>query len=81
MENAVVTLDSVDVGSTVVVSGLKGAGAVRRRLMDMGVLPRAELFVVRKAPMGDPIEIRVRGYNLTLRKNEAETIEVSGEAL
>ena len=56
-----------------------GEGKVRRRLFDMGVTPRASFFVRKKAPLGDPIEITIRGYELTLRKEEAELVMVNVE--
>lgn len=54
----------------------KGEGRIRRRLFDMGVTPGAKVLMVKKAPLGDPIEIVIRGYNLTLRKDEAEFVEM-----
>ena len=54
-----------------------GSGAVARRLMEMGVVPGARIRMVKSAPFGDPLEVRVRGYSLALRKNEANAIEVS----
>lgn len=58
------------------VCAVKGEGAIRRRLFDMGVTPGAELTMRKKAPLGDPIEITIRGYELTLRKTEAACVEV-----
>lgn len=55
---------------------VKGEGRIRRRLFDMGVTPGAKVLMVKKAPLGDPIEIVIRGYNLTLRKDEAEFVEM-----
>lgn len=72
------TLDKIPVGSKVKVKGLKKESNVRRRLMDMGVVPGLEISVEGRAPLGDPIEILVRGYKLTLRKNEAMDILVEG---
>lgn len=70
------TLKSVKVGQTVKVVKLHGQGAVKRRIMDMGITKRVEIFVRKVAPLGDPIEITVRGYELSLRKADAEMIEV-----
>ena len=70
------TLKDVKVGDAVVVVKLHGAGAVRRRIMDMGITKNVEIFVRKVAPLGDPIEINVRGYELSLRKVDAELIEV-----
>ncbi len=58
------------------IASVTGEGRIRRRLFDMGVTPGAELTMRKKAPLGDPIEITVRGYELTLRKTEAEFVEV-----
>jgi len=70
------TLRSVGVGGRATVVKLHGEGAVRRRIMDMGVTKGAELYVRKVAPLGDPIEINVRGYELSVRKVDAEMIEV-----
>lgn len=70
------TLRDVPVGDTVRVVRLHGDGALKRRIMDMGVTKNAEIFVRKVAPLGDPIEINVRGYELTLRKADCERIEV-----
>ncbi|NLL91388.1 MAG: ferrous iron transport protein A [Ruminococcaceae bacterium] len=70
------TLKDVKVGNTVRVVKLHGEGAVRRRIMDMGITKGVEVFVRKEAPLGDPIEVMVRGYELSLRKAEAEMIEV-----
>ena len=70
------TLKQVKIGSTVRVVKLHGEGAVKRRIMDMGITKGAEIFVRKVAPLGDPIEVTVRGYELSLRKADAETIEV-----
>lgn len=70
------TLKQVKIGSTVRVVKLHGEGAVKRRIMDMGITKGAEIFVRKVAPLGDPIEITVRGYELSLRKADAEIIEV-----
>ena len=70
------TLKQVEVGSTVKVVKLYGEGAVRRRIMDMGLTKGAEVYIRKVAPLGDPIEITVRGYELSLRKADAQMIEV-----
>lgn len=70
------TLKQVKIGSTVRVVKLHGEGAVKRRIMDMGITKGAEIFVRKVAPLGDPIEVAVRGYELSLRKADAEMIEV-----
>ena len=64
------------VGENGKIASVTGEGRIRRRLFDMGVTPGAELTMRKKAPLGDPIEITVRGYELTLRKTEAEFVEV-----
>ena len=70
------TLKDARIGQTVTVVKVHGEGAVRRRIMDMGITKRVEIFVRKVAPLGDPIEINVRGYGLSLRKADAEMIEV-----
>ena len=70
------TLKDMKVGTTATVVKLHGEGAVKRRIMDMGVTKGAEIFLRKVAPLGDPIEVTVRGYELSLRKADAETIEV-----
>ena len=70
------TLKDVKIRENVKVIKLHGEGAVRRRIMDMGITKGVELFVRKAAPLGDPIEISVRGYELSLRKADAEMIEV-----
>ena len=65
------TLKNVECGQTVKVSRLGGEGAVRRRIMDMGITKGTEIYVRKVAPLGDPIEVTVRGYELSLRKGEA----------
>ncbi len=71
------TLREAKIGETVVVTKLRGEGAVRRRIMDMGITNGVEIFVRKVAPLGDPIEVNLRGYELSLRKADAEMIEVS----
>ena len=70
------TLKDIATGQTVKVSRLGGEGAVRRRIMDMGITKGTEIYVRKVAPLGDPIEVTVRGYELSLRKAEAENILV-----
>ena len=70
------TLKDVRIGDVVAVVKVHGEGAVRRRIMDMGITKNVEIFVRKVAPLGDPIEIHVRGYELSLRKADAEMIEV-----
>lgn len=70
------TLKNAKVGSTVQVVKLHGEGAVRRRMMDMGITKGVRLHVRKTAPLGDPVEITVRGFELSLRKADAELIEV-----
>lgn len=70
------TLRDARIGDTVTVVKLHGEGAVRRRIMDMGITKNVEIFVRKVAPLGDPIEINVRGYELSLRKSDAEMIEI-----
>ncbi len=70
------TLKEVGIGETVRVVKLHGEGAVKRRLMDMGITKGAEVFVRKVAPLGDPIEVTVRSYELSLRKEDATMIEV-----
>jgi ferrous iron transport protein A len=70
------TLKDAKIGQTVVVKKLNGEGAVKRRIMDMGITKGARIYVRKVAPLGDPIEVTVRDYELSLRKADAETIEV-----
>jgi len=70
------TLKDVKIGGTAKVVKLHGQGAVKRRIMDMGITKGVEIYVRKVAPLGDPIEIYVRGYELSLRKADAEMIEV-----
>ena len=70
------TLKDVAVGKTVKVAKLTGTGPVKRRTMDMGITKGVEIFVRKVAPLGDPVEVTVRGYELSLRKVDAEMIEV-----
>ena len=69
-------LRDAKIGSTVTVIKIDGAGAVKKRIMDMGITKGAELFIRKVGPLGDPVEITVRGYELSLRKADADIIEV-----
>jgi ferrous iron transport protein A len=70
------TLRESSIGQTVRVKKLTGEGAVKRRIMDMGITKGVEVYVRKVAPLGDPVEVTVRGYELSLRKADAEMIEV-----
>lgn len=70
------TLKNVRIGETVRVVKLHGEGAVKRRIMDMGITRGVEVYIRKAAPLGDPVEVTVRGYELSLRKADAEMIEV-----
>ena len=72
------TLDQLKVGETATIFQVGGQGALRRRLLDMGLTPRTRVLVRKVAPMGDPIEIKLRGYELTLRRDDAQKIQVTG---
>lgn len=71
------TLKEVEVGQTVTVKKLQGKGATKRRIMDMGITKGVTVKVEKVAPLGDPIELKVRGYQLSIRKADAEMIEVA----
>lgn len=70
------TLKEVKIGETVTVTRLNGSGAIKRRIMDMGITKGTQVSVIKVAPLGDPVEINVRGYELSLRKADAEMIEI-----
>ncbi len=70
------TLKDATIGQTVKVKKLSGEGPVKRRIMDMGITKGVEIYVRKVAPLGDPVEVTVRGYELSLRKADAEMIEV-----
>ena len=70
------TLKEAKCGQTVRVVKIRGEGAVKRRIMDMGITKDAEIYIRKVAPLGDPVEVMVRGYELSLRKADAEMIEV-----
>lgn len=67
-------LNEFSVGETGIIKSVAGAGQIRRRLFDMGITPGANVYLRKKAPLGDPIEVTVRNYELTLRKSEAECV-------
>ena len=71
------TLRDVPIGQTATVQKLHGEGALKRRIMDMGITSGTDVYVRKVAPLGDPMEITVRGYELSVRKGDAENIEVS----
>ncbi len=71
------TLRDAVIGDTVRVVKLHGEGGVKRRIMDMGITKGIEIYIRKVAPLGDPIEVTLRGYELSIRKNEAEMIEVT----
>ena len=73
------TLDKLKTGESATITAVDGEGALRCRLLDMGLIPKTKVKLQKTAPMGDPLEIRVRGYELTLRKEEAQKIHVSTE--
>ncbi len=73
------TLKDIKVGKTVTVTKLNGEGALKRRIMDMGITKGTSIYVRKVAPLGDPIELTVRGYELSIRKADAEIIEVTNE--
>lgn len=70
------TLKDVKVGNTAKVKKLHGEGAIKRRIMDMGITKGVEVYIRKVAPLGDPVEITVRGYELSLRKADADMIEI-----
>lgn len=74
-------LNEFGIGETGIIETVEGEGRLRRRLFDMGVTPGAEVLLRKRAPLGDPLEVTIRGYELTLRKSEAllVTLEVKGE--
>lgn len=70
------TLDKLEMGKSAIITAVGGEGDLRLRLLDMGLIPRTRVTMEKRAPMGDPIEIRVRGYELTLREEDARNIEI-----
>ena len=75
------TLDKLPLGQDAVITAVGGEGALRCRLLDMGLIPKTKVTVTKVAPMGDPIEIRLRGYTLTLRVEDAKNIEITQEGV
>lgn len=75
------TLDKLKIGQEAVITAVGGEGMLRRRLLDMGLTPKTRVVIRKKAPMGDPVELRLRGYELSIRLEDAEKIqcELSGE--
>ena len=73
------TLDKLKVGQSAVIKTVGGEGALRLRLLDMGLIPKTKVMVRKVAPMGDPIELHLRGYELTIRLEDAEKIEIESE--
>lgn len=73
------TLDELPIGKKGIITSVGGEGALRCRLLDMGLIPKTSVMVHKVAPMGDPIEIRLRGYELTIRKEDAKKIEMKPE--
>ena len=74
------TLRDAKVGETVVVEKIQGSGAVKRRIMDMGITKGVEIYIRKIAPLGDPVEVMVRGYELSMRKGDAKMIVLKEEA-
>ncbi len=72
-------LDEFKIGETGLIKKVEGEGRLRRRLFDMGVTPGANVYLRKKAPLGDPLEVTIRGYELTLRKSEAELVVLEVE--
>ena len=73
------TLGDAAVGSTVIVAKITGDAAYKRRIMDMGITKGSALYIRKVAPLGDPVEITVRGYELSVRKNDAQCVEVKAK--
>lgn len=73
-------LDELEIGESGVITSVNGQGALRRRLLDMGLTPKTRVLIRKEAPMGDPIEINLRGYELTIRKEDANMIEVEKDS-
>lgn len=74
------TLAGLEKGRIGYIKKVRGAGPVSRRLMEMGIVPGVRVRVIKTAPFGDPIELKIRGYNLALRRSEAENVEITSEA-
>jgi ferrous iron transport protein A len=75
------SLNSFVMGESGIIVSVKGDGQIRRRLLDMGITPGAEVYLRKKAPLGDPLEITLRGYELTLRKDEASFVFLTSEGV
>lgn len=75
------TLDKLKIGNTGVITKVNGQGELRLRFLDMGLIPNTKVEVVKFAPLGDPMEIHIRGYELTLRLEDAKQIEIKGGSL
>ena len=73
------TLNDLPVGSSARITAVGGEGALRLRLLDMGLIPKTRVQVIKIAPLGDPMEIQLRGYALTIRREDAKRIEIDGE--
>lgn len=74
------TLNELEIGKSAVIDKVGGEGVLRYRLLDMGIIPKTKVTLIKRAPMGDPIELRLRGYTLTLRVEDAKKIEITEEA-
>jgi Fe2+ transport system protein FeoA len=74
------TLDELPLGQSAQILKLTGTPAVRRRLMEMGITPAATVQAIRRAPLGDPLDVKIRGYHLSLRRQEASAVEVITQA-
>jgi len=70
------TLDQLKIGNTAIITNIRGEGEIRRRLLDMGLTPKTTVMLRKTAPLGDPLEIHLRGYALTLRKSDAHNIDI-----
>ena len=70
-------LSDTEIGTVALVKGVTGNSAISKRLMEMGIVPGVSVKVIKTAPFGDPIEVRLRGYNLAIRRNEADAIEIA----
>ncbi len=73
------TLDKLPIGKTAVITAVGGEGALRCRLLDMGLIPKTRVKIIKVAPMGDPLELSVRGYELSIRIEDAQKIEIKSE--
>ncbi|MBE7064621.1 MAG: ferrous iron transport protein A [Ruminococcaceae bacterium] len=73
------TLDELEIGKSAVITKVGGEGVLRYRLLDMGIIPKTRVTLIKRAPMGDPIELWLRGYTLTLRIEDAKKIEIAEE--